>query len=119
VTDHLFQRAVSLSAHLPGVEVSTSYGTPALKVNKKLLARMKEDGETLVVPTGSIDEKEFLIATEAEVYYQTPHYSSSEYVLVRLPIVTDARLREMLEAAWRRRAPKKLVAQHEATSRAG
>ena len=113
--DELFQRAVAASSHLPGVEVSSSYGTPALKVNKNLLARMKEDGETLVVPTGSIDEKEFLIATEPEVYYQTPHYFSSEYVLVRLQVVTDLRLREMLEAAWRRRAPRKLLAQHEAS----
>ena len=32
------------------VEDGTSYGTPALKVRKKLLARLKEDGDSLVIP---------------------------------------------------------------------
>ncbi|MGE3074514.1 MAG: MmcQ/YjbR family DNA-binding protein [Dehalococcoidia bacterium] len=109
--DH-FQRVVHL-ANFPGVEVGTSYGTPALKVKKKLLARMKEDGETVVIPTSSIDEKEFLIATEPEVYFQTDHYRAWPHVLVRLPIVTDSRLREMLEAAWRREAPAKLLKEYE------
>jgi hypothetical protein len=34
----------------PEVEDGTSYGTPALKVRKKLLARLKEDGHSLVMP---------------------------------------------------------------------
>ena len=74
--DDSFRRIASLASHLPGVEESTSYGTPALRVRKKLLARMKEDGETVVIPTGSIDEKEFLIATEPDLYFQTPHYAA-------------------------------------------
>lgn len=45
---------------LPGVEDSTSYGTPALKVRRALLARLWEDGTTLVLKAG-LDEKEFLI----------------------------------------------------------
>jgi hypothetical protein len=34
---------------LPGVEEGTSYGTPAFRVRGKFLARLREDGETLVV----------------------------------------------------------------------
>jgi hypothetical protein len=34
----------------PEVEDGTSYGTPALKVRKKMLARLKEDGDSLVMP---------------------------------------------------------------------
>ncbi len=33
----------------PEVTDGTSYGTPALKVRGKLLTRLKEDGESLVV----------------------------------------------------------------------
>jgi hypothetical protein len=33
----------------PEVEDGTSYGTPALKVRKKLLVRLKEDGDSLVM----------------------------------------------------------------------
>jgi hypothetical protein len=36
----------------PEVEDGTSYGTPALKVRKKMLARLKEDGDSLVMPAG-------------------------------------------------------------------
>lgn len=116
MSEDQFERVVRLAGPLPGVEVSSSYGTPALKVKKKLLARMKEDGETVVIPCESVDEKEFLIATEPEVYFQTDHYRAYPHVLVRLPVVTDSRLREMLEAAWRREAPAKLVAQHDASA---
>ena len=34
----------------PEVEDGTSYGTPALKVRKKMLVRLKEDGDSLVMP---------------------------------------------------------------------
>ena len=40
----------------PEVEDGTSYGTPALKVRKKLLVRLKEDGDSLVMPGAPIDE---------------------------------------------------------------
>jgi hypothetical protein len=33
----------------PEVEDGTSYGTPALKVRKKMLVRLKEDGDSLVM----------------------------------------------------------------------
>lgn len=113
MSEELFRRVVRLASHLPGIEEGTSYGTPALKVRKRLVARLKEDGETVVIPTSSVDEKEFLIATEPEVYFQTPHYAGWPAVLVRLPVVTDTRLREMLEAAWRRNAPSKLIREYD------
>ena len=37
--------------HLPGVNEKPCYNTPGFYANKKLFARMKEDGETLVVQT--------------------------------------------------------------------
>jgi hypothetical protein len=47
-----FEDVRQMGLALPGVEEGTSYGTPALKVGKKLLARLKEDGETLVLKLG-------------------------------------------------------------------
>lgn len=110
----LFER-VRASAPFPGVEVGTSYGTPALRVRKHLLARMHGDGETLVFPCSSIDEKEFLMQTEPSVYYETDHYRGYPHVLIRLPVVTDERLREHMEEGWRRFASKKLLAEWAAT----
>ena len=46
-----FAAVCACAKRLPGAEVATSYGTPALKVKGKLFARLKEDGETLVLRT--------------------------------------------------------------------
>jgi hypothetical protein len=38
-----------LALRLPGVTEGTSYGTSALHVCKRFLARLKEDGETMAI----------------------------------------------------------------------
>jgi hypothetical protein len=49
---------VRLAAHVfPGVEDSTSYGTPALKVRGKLLARLHQSGECLVLRADLLDRE--------------------------------------------------------------
>src|SRR5207253_11051512 len=50
-----FAVAKALALALPGVEESTSWGLPALKVGGKLLFLLKEDGETLVLRIGLRD----------------------------------------------------------------
>ena len=40
-----------IAEKLAGTELSSSYGTPAFKVKKKMYARLREDGTTLVVYT--------------------------------------------------------------------
>jgi len=42
---------------LPGVVEGSSHGTPAFRVGKKLLARLREDGENLVLRV-SFEERE-------------------------------------------------------------
>ncbi|MGE3985922.1 MAG: MmcQ/YjbR family DNA-binding protein [Dehalococcoidia bacterium] len=102
---------VAVGLALPGVEVSTSYGTPALKVRKKLVARLKEDGDTLVLLQVEDIEQQFLMETRPDVFYKTPHYEGYPTVLVRLSRVDPVQLRELLETTWRRVAPKTLLTQ--------
>jgi hypothetical protein len=52
---------------LPGVEEGSSYGTPGFRVRGKFLARMKEDGETLVVKCGH-DERDFRMQANPETF---------------------------------------------------
>jgi hypothetical protein len=104
--DFAFVRSVGRS--LPGTEESTSYGTPALKVKGKLFARLWEDERTLVVGA-SFADREFLVQHDPAVFYITDHYRDYPWVLVRLPKVRRAQLRELLEEAWRRVAPKRLL----------
>ncbi len=73
-TSVIFQRLqrVAAEARLPDVEVSTSYGTPALKVGGKAFVSVK-NAETIVLAL-PIDHKEQLIEMAPEIYFQTDHY---------------------------------------------
>lgn len=107
-----FDTARRIALALPGVEEATSYGTPAFKIRGKGLTRLREDGETLVVPT-DFAEREMLMAAEPETYFITDHYRDYPYVLVRLARVDSDDLQRLLEQAWRRAAPKRLVAAYD------
>ena len=104
-----WDHVVSLAQdELSEVEVSTSYGTPALKVRKKLFARLREDSEHLVVFVDFM-EREALVQSSPEVFSVTPHYVDWPMVLVHLDRVDPEELRELVIESWRRRAPRGLV----------
>ncbi|WP_375458940.1 hypothetical protein [uncultured Enterovirga sp.] len=65
---------VALARTLPEVEVSTSFGTPALKVRGKLLTRLRPEDDSLVLPDVPVEEREMLIAADPGVFHVTPHY---------------------------------------------
>jgi hypothetical protein len=98
---------------LPGVEESTSYGTPSLKLGKKMLARLKEDGETLILRIG-FDERDMLMEAEPDIFFITDHYRGYPSVLVRLAKVYPPTLQRLLEQAWKEAAPKRLLRDFEA-----
>jgi hypothetical protein len=91
------------------VETSTSYGTPALKVRGKLIARLKEDGESVVVRVADLDAKEALLGIHEGTLFTTPHYDGHPYVLVRLLSAKAPLVRELLRDAYLAVAPKKLA----------
>ena len=64
--------------------------------------------EVLVVHTGTELEKDALLSLDPEALFTTPHYDGYAAVLVRLPLVDRDRLADLLEAAWRARAPRRL-----------
>ncbi len=92
------------------VERSTSYGTPALKVRGKLFARLKEDADRIAIFI-DLMEREALNQENPEAYIVTDHYRDHPMMLVDLNAVPNDELREILIESWRRRAPKKLVAE--------
>ena len=108
-----FARVRALGLTLPGVEESLSYGTPALKVRGKFLARMKEDAQTLVFKCADMDEKEFLLQSAPAIFFETDHYKGWTSLLIHLDQITDSHLFELLEQGWRREAGKKLVAAYD------
>jgi hypothetical protein len=108
-----FDTVRTIALALPGVEESTSYGTRALKVNGKFMARLKEDGVTLVVKCG-FDERDLRMQARPDVFFNTPHYHGYPAVLVRLGKVSQRDLRDVLLVAWRRAASRRLVAAYDA-----
>ncbi len=95
-----YETVRELARELPNVEESTSYGTPALKVKKKLLARLKEDGKTLVLRV-SFDERDILMQAEPETFFITDHYLGYPAVLAKLPRIGRRQLRDVLAMSWR------------------
>jgi hypothetical protein len=85
---------------LDGVEEGTSCGTAAFKIRGKPIARLKEDGESLVVGT-TFEKRGEMMAAEPETYYITDHYLKYPWVLVRLPKVHPDALRDLLKGAVR------------------
>jgi hypothetical protein len=110
-----YDAARRIALELPGVTEGSSYGTQALKCKGKFMARLKEDGETLVLRM-NIFERPYLLEAEPDVFFITDHYRDWPCVLARLPQITEPRLREAVIDAWRYVAPPKLVAAYDAAS---
>jgi hypothetical protein len=89
---------------LPGVEESTAYGSPALKVRGKLLAtipihRTAEPGSLAVCV--DLNDRAALLAEEPDIYYVTDHYIPYEFVLVRLSKMNPDAPRDLLGMAYK------------------
>ncbi len=98
-----------LATKLPGVTQGTSYGTPALHVRKKFLARLKEDGESVAIKIDFAD-RDVLLEMDPAAFYLTDHYRPYPAMLIRLKEVPLDMLEPILEQAWRLQAPKSLRA---------
>ncbi|MEA2398501.1 MAG: hypothetical protein QOK25_2057 [Thermoleophilaceae bacterium] len=105
---------VAIATRFPGVETATSYGTPALKVRGKGVCRLRTEPDALVLRVIDMGEREALLQGQPDAFFSTPHYDGYPYVLVRLEAVDPEELAELLEEAWRLRAPKRLVAEYDA-----
>ena len=107
-----FEQVRKIALALQNVEEGTSYGTAAFKTSGKLLARLKEDGDSLVVGT-TFEERDEMLAADPETYYITDHYLKYPWVLVRLSRVSSDAMRDLLGRALRltqstnRRGPKR------------
>ena len=89
-------RRVALS--LPGVEEGTSYGTPAWRAGKRMLARLHQDGHSIVLKIGN-ETRDHLLQADPETFFVTDHYRGYPMVLARLDRLSAADLRKLLARA--------------------
>src|SRR3954462_13452325 len=103
----------------PEVEDGTSYGTPALKVRKKMLVRLKEDGDSLVMPGVPHDERDMLVESQPKLFYFTDHYRDYPTVLIRLSKARRAIVEPLLRRRWLALASKAVVRKFDGKSLGG
>jgi len=104
IKTHSFDEVVRLASDLPGVERSTAYGSPALKVNGKMFAciptHRSAEPDSLAIRVGFTDRDE-LIAADPATFYLKDHYVNYACVLVRLRRIHEDALRDLLRMGWR------------------
>ncbi|MEX2153634.1 MAG: MmcQ/YjbR family DNA-binding protein [Gemmatimonadaceae bacterium] len=93
----------------PAVEEGPCYGTPGFRVRGKFLARLRDDGKTLVVKCGDV-ERDLRMQADPDTFFTTDHYRGYPTVLIRLASVARDDLHDVVEVAWRRSASKRLLA---------
>ena len=92
----------------PEVTEGVCYGTPAFYIRRKLMLRLWEDGETLVVKIDPAHRPR-LLEGSPDTFYLTDHYRNYPTMLVSLLSVHEETLHRVIEGAWLYTAPKRLV----------
>src|SRR5438034_1379771 len=99
-----FNTVESFGRTLPDVEVTTTWGQPALKVRGKMFVCMAShksaEPNTLVVMM-DFDDRDALIEDDPGTYYLKEHYMNYPCVLVRLSRVRTDALRDLIAGAHR------------------
>ena len=97
-----FEVVRAFGREFPDLQESTMYGSPALKLGKRLVAclaihRSAEPG-SLVVRT-DFEQRAALLTDDPETYYVTDHSAKHPVVLVRLLRLQPDQMRDLLAAA--------------------
>jgi hypothetical protein len=99
-----FRRVEAIGRTLPDVEVTTSWGQPALKVRGKMFVciatHKSAEPDTLVVRM-DIAARDAIIADDPETYYLKEHYVGYPCVLVRLGRVRPDALKDLVTGAYK------------------
>ena len=103
-----FADVTRIAATLPETEESTSYRTPAIKVRGKLIARLREDGESLAI-RATLEARTALPQLEPDTFSVPEHYANTDMIVIHLSSVKLEELHGLIADAWIIAAPKKLL----------
>lgn len=97
-----FEDARVWARKFPDVEETTMYGSPALKLGKRLVAclavhRSAEPGSLII--RSDLEQRAALLSEDPGTYYVTDHYANHPVVLARLARLQPGQLRDLLTAA--------------------
>jgi hypothetical protein len=115
----VYLRVCALALALPGVEESTSYGTPSLKVKGKIMSRLRIEAEGALALRCDFLDRQILLQADPRAFFITDHYLNYPMILVRLHRVRRSALPDLIERAWRMVASPKLIAEYDASRQRG
>jgi hypothetical protein len=104
-----FRQVEAIGAALPDVAVTTSWGSPTLKVRGKMFVCMavnKSAEPNSLVVMMDMAQRDALLEDDPGTYYVTDHYVDYPCVLVRLSRVHPDALRDLIHSAYRFAAAK-------------
>ena len=95
-----WEDAVAFALTLPGTELSTSYGRPAVKVNGRAFLYTGHEDKTSFGVAIDMDTVEILKETGPATFWQSPHYEGWPAVLIRYDSDDPERVREVIERSY-------------------
>jgi hypothetical protein len=112
-----------LETSFPGCEKDAG-GREAVRVAEKVVAYLATNersrpagvpaNEEFVIVRIDRESRAQLLESHPEAFFVTPHYQNYSGVIVRLSTVDQKQFRDLLEAAWRLMAPKRMIREWDA-----
>jgi hypothetical protein len=102
--NNTFKTVESIGRSLPDVEVTTTWGKPALKVRGKMfvcIASHKSAEPNSLVVMMDFADRDALVEDDPDTYYLKEHYVNYPCVLARLSRVHADALRDLIIGAHR------------------
>lgn len=99
--DDVFAHALSL----PGTEDSTQHGKRCVRLRGQWIVNDNREHEAVAIAL-DLSTVEFLMETDPDTYFQTPHFHGWPAVLVRYQVADPERLKAQIDKAWSRRATR-------------
>ncbi|HEX8217461.1 MAG TPA: MmcQ/YjbR family DNA-binding protein [Allosphingosinicella sp.] len=95
-----WEEAVEFALTLPGTELSTSYGKPAVKVNGRAFLYTEHEATSSFGIAIDLDTGEMLKETDPDTFWQSKHYEGWPAVLIRFDSRDPERVRAMIERSY-------------------
>jgi hypothetical protein len=103
---------------LPRVEERETWGEATFRVQGRIFV-MLPPGRQLASVKATLDDQAALLEMDPETFSASPYTGRFGWVTARLASVDADLMQRLLVAAWRRTAPRRLVASHESETAAG
>jgi hypothetical protein len=109
-----FKQLQKLCMSLPEVEERETWGDTTCRVRCKIFAISSPEGDAASIKA-SLDDQSGLVAMDPDTFAVAAYTGKYGWVRVRLAGVPPELAERLIKSAWRRTAPKRLIAKLEET----